>query len=507
MGKLKTRLSAWVRGENFKSEILTVIVVGVLVAANIIIYVLGSFFGWYLYTPYTDDLTISGATDELFADAVADGRRVTIMFCQAEDDILTHSTGNFVLNTAKQLQEKHSGLIELEFVNIITKRDSQGRYVDLSKYQTEGEGGEKIPIYKSSVIFISGENYKVVTDMYTSAGYVDFYTLDAEGNAISYNGEEMLASMVRWVLTSEHKTAYFTTFHGETADTGFRNMLVSSGYNVSTINLKTQEIPADAELIVISNPKNDFERAAAGTDITTEIERLRKFMNNGGNLYVALDPYVDKLPVLESFIAEYGIEFATSPTDSGVMKNIVRDSDNAITADFFTLVANYADTAEGAAIKEKVEKYNSASVILSSASALVVKEGAEPLLTASPSSRVYAGADLVGSDGNYCIGATATRTNDEGEVGRMFVVPSIYLTASDALLSGGYSNREFVYSVLDIVFGAQSVPYGCNTVYYSQDTLENLTMKTARIYTVLIMALPVALAVVGAVVTIKRKNR
>ena len=42
---------------------------------------------------------------------------------------------------------------------------------------------------------------------------------------------------------------------------------------------------------------------------------------------------------------------------------------------------------------------------------------------------------------------------------------------------------------------------------YDTATLENLVMGTARIYTAVIMAFPVAIAAVGAVVIIRRKNR
>ena len=53
----------------------------------------------------------------------------------------------------------------------------------------------------------------------------------------------------------------------------------------------------------------------------------------------------------------------------------------------------------------------------------------------------------------------------------------------------------------------EDVPYGCSPVYRRDAVLENLTMKTARIYTVIILSIPVALAAVGAVITVKRKNR
>ena len=50
------------------------------------------------------------------------------------------------------------------------------------------------------------------------------------------------------------------------------------------------------------------------------------------------------------------------------------------------------------------------------------------------------------------------------------------------------------------------MPYGCNIVSTDTTTLQNLTMREAKIYTAVILAVPVLLAVLGAVLIIKRKN-
>ena len=101
----------------------------------------------------------------------------------------------------------------------------------------------------------------------------------------------------------------------------------------------------------------------------------------------------------------------------------------------------------------------------------------------------------------------STYENENGAVGSVVVSPSVFITATDALTSGGYANREFVYAMIEEVFGAGSPPYGCNTVFYTEDVLENLTMGTARIYAVVLLMIPVAIAAVGVFVTVRRKNR
>ena len=506
----KEKVGAFVKGEKLSSSVLTAIILGLVIVVNIIVFVLDSYFGWFIFKPSSEQIEISGATDIYFEQAISEGRKVEIVFCRAEDEVAANSAGQFVLQTAKQLAERHEGFISLEFINIIRQVNSKGEHINLADYQEESASGEKIPLLKSSVVFKCEDQVKVLTDGYSSTGYSSFYTLDASGNAYAYNGEEVIASMVMWVMNKEHKTAYFTTYHGETADYGFRNMLICAGYNVETIDIRNNEIPYDETgLIVISNPVKDFERAQEGSGVVTEIERLREYMSRGGNIYVALDPYGERLPVLEEFIAEYGISVATAEVGGERIRSIVRDADNAITADFYTLVANGADTELGRSLMQTVRSFNSADVIVRESAVLEINSelGAEPLLVTSPSAELYAGGGKVGERGTYSVSAISRFVNDEGDVGSIVVAPSVYITATDALTSGGYANREFVYAMMEEVFGSGKPPYGCNTVFYTENVLENLTMGSARGYAVLLMMIPVAIAAVGVVITVRRKNR
>ena len=87
------------------------------------------------------------------------------------------------------------------------------------------------------------------------------------------------------------------------------------------------------------------------------------------------------------------------------------------------------------------------------------------------------------------------------------VVPSIYLTVSDALNGDGYANKDFLYSVFEELFWDKPMPYGCNSISYSSQILKNLTMGTARLYTAAALLIPVSIALVGTVVLLRRKNR
>ena len=207
--------------------------------------------------------------------------------------------------------------------------------------------------------------------------------------------------MTMWVLADEHKTAYFTTHHGEVADITFANILSCAGYSIEMLDLrKVNKVPDSADLVVISNPNKDFEISVSDIEnsnvessVYSEIAKLERYVEDGGNLYVALDPYVKKLHVLEDFLTKYGISFAER--DDGKLRHIVKDDDNAITPDGFTLVAEFADSNTANALRESVKQYKSErnlSVILRESAALKLDTSkAEPILVSSSASSVYEG--------------------------------------------------------------------------------------------------------------------
>lgn len=497
-----------VREERVFSASITVSVIAVILVFNVMFYILASLFGLYFAPGEDNAQTLTGTTDTVFADAIAKKRTVKIYFCNDEDSVAAHDTGALVYETARLYEERYPDFIDLEYINIITKRDSNGDRFPLSNYTKNDE-----IILKTSVIFecVESGEYKVVTDAYTSAGYADFYTLDSNGYVLSYDGEEFFASMISWVLAEEHKKAYFTVTHGEQVDASFAKVLMAAGYETDMISLRDSAVPDDADLLVISNPRSDFEISIDGSGVpvaTSEIGRLDAYLKRGGNVYVSLDPYVKKLYTLEGYLADHGIGLSETEIDGKIYRDIVRDNANAITTNGYTIVTEHADGALSTQIAENMDKYSNNDVIIREAGALTVSGTAEALLTASRSATCENGGVVTKTEGSFPVAAYNTVSSADGkEKGSIFVVSSIYMTVSDALVTNGYSNKDFMYSLFEYLYGAENMPYGCQSVLYDSNVLENLTMSTANLYTAIVLAVPAIVAVVGAVVVIRRKNR
>ena len=504
MRSFKTTANGILDNERTVSGILTAVLIATVLAFNIVIFALANIFTLTFTPDEADEFVLTGNTDALFADAQAEGKKITIYFCFPEKEkILSHDTGKFVLKTAEEYKERYGDFISIEYVNLITGLTAGGENITekIAKWQTD-EKGEKNYLARGSVIFECGESYKVVTDTYTSYAFGDFYTLDASGNIVAYNGEAFMAAMMNWVTVDYHPNAYFTVGHSEQLDRAFANILVSAGYVIDTVDLKEGPVPSDADLLIVSNPISDFEK---GIGAQRELERLNDYVKRGGNIYVALDPYVGKLPVLEGFLQEYGIAFSENEEDG--QRKMIKDSDNAITADGFTLVANFADNDIAEKIGSTVSKYSEGNVIVRETAMLEVSKGAAPILVSTPDSSLEVNGERVDSEGSYAIAAAAKIKNDNNKIASLFVVSSVYVSVSDSLITNGYSNADFMYSLFDNFYGQSGMPYGCDVVKYDTSILENLTMGKAKIYTALILAIPAAIAIAGAAVVIKRKNR
>ena len=473
---------------------------------NSVIYTLFTTYGWYLNANDEVDFSLSDTASDILTPVRASGKQVTVYFCMPEDELSVHETGKYLYGTAQELLRSFSDVFDIQYVNIITKRNQHNDYVDLSKYTKDSEGNE-LTILKTSVVFVQGDNFRVVS----SSMFSDFFTIDDAGTPIAYNGEEIFLAMALWVLSAEHPVAYFTASHSEIADIAFTRLLAAAGYAIDTIDLRREDIPENCALLVISNPRSDFERAKEGSGVITEMERLRAYTDRGGDLYVCLDPTLKReLPILENFLAEYGVSVRRTEADGKKIGEIVRDNASGITADGLTMVGAIAAGASSAqSILDRIESYRDGGIFVSTAAALDVDtaKGAYPMIVTSPSSELLVNGKVVNTDGSYTVAAVGQRTAGEN-TSSLFLSASLYMTSSNALLTNSYANRELLYGLLEFVYDADMpMPYGANMILTDTTVLEDLTRTEIRLYTALILVPAVACAVVGVVILRRRRYR
>ena len=231
-------------------------------------------------------------------------------------------------------------------------------------------------------------------------------------------------------------------------------------------------------------------------------------LEGGGNLFVMLNSLAKELPTLESILAEQGIAVSyAEDADGNRAHNVVRDLTASIVPSGYTIAAEFPDNGAGLWIADTVEKYSGGRVILGDVMALELSGNAEPLLLAAPTAELYAHGAATDSEGGYAVAAYSTVTGIDGNTGRIVVVPTSQMATTAALITNGYANRDFVYSIFEYVYKCDLMPYGSSIISFRASSLEGLTMGTARMYTAALLAIPACAAVAGVVVLVRRKNR
>lgn len=151
-------------------------------------------------------------------------------------------------------------------------------------------------------------NAKSLGDVYLEYGDKKqlVQTLIAFGNREPLSEIE-LTNAIEKIQKETVKTIYLLQGHGEysleKSQQGSLSEAVSSlkskGYNVDALNLaQSPSIPSDADVIIIASPKRElFEQ---------EVQALVNYSNQGGNLFLLLDPNTD--PGLEPLLKDWGIQ-------------------------------------------------------------------------------------------------------------------------------------------------------------------------------------------------------
>ncbi|MBE6928981.1 MAG: GldG family protein [Clostridia bacterium] len=181
---------------------------------------------------------------------------------------------------------------------------------------------EESGISAGSFIIESDTRYRVCSmyDLYeVSVSYSE------DGTATQYisgfQADETFASMLHYVTTGELPTVVQITGHREYYDEVFLEIFEKNNYEILECNLSMEEIPASADIILISSPKVDFTEA--------EIEKIDKYLREdfgSAMVFVDFDSY--DLDLFELYFEEWGI---------GVEQKMVMDSARAISMPFMVV--------------------------------------------------------------------------------------------------------------------------------------------------------------------------
>ena len=190
-------------------------------------------------------------------------------------------------NTVINKYAQYSDHIHVSYVDIYTDVDFAANYPNET-------------LTYGNILLQCGERYQILTAY-------DLFDVDEQyGTIQSSTTEQAMTSAIMSLTDSNPVSVVFLTGFGDnnrTDSSNLESILTNNGYLVSEINFLSEEIPEDADAVVLCSPTSDLTSDLADT--------LAQWLENEGQfdrtmLYFA-DGSQPSLPVLERVLSEWGI--------------------------------------------------------------------------------------------------------------------------------------------------------------------------------------------------------
>ena len=350
--------------------VITATVIAVVLAINVLFSFVADRFMWQvdetvtkyttrpdvsMYTPTEEFLNVVRdyaipMVEEMNAKRAAEGLEpitINVKFCTERDKVYAADKLRMVQYSVLALQKEFPDAVKVEYLNI-EKNPSQ-----VQKYKATSSTN----IYSHQIIFEFGTEYRVC-----SYDYFFLRNEDSTSDHWAYNGEQKIASLLLALTRAESPIAAFLTNHGENLDSckSLQTLVERAGFDVITLDLSKDEIPADCRLLISYDPQADFlglGNPAFTEGDQSEIDKLDKFLDKAYSLMIFVDSETPELPVLEEYLEEWGIALARAENAEGELDNlVVRDQTQKLDKDGYVPLAEYVTAGGGASITEDMRK-------------------------------------------------------------------------------------------------------------------------------------------------------
>ena len=387
-------------------------------------------------------------------------------------------------NTVINKYAQYSDHIHVSYVDIYTDVDFAANYPNET-------------LTYGNILLQCGERYQILTAY-------DLFDVDEQyGTIQSSTTEQAMTSAIMSLTDSNPISVVFLTGFGDnnrTDSSNLESILTNNGYLVSEINFLSEEIPEDADAVVLCSPTSDLTSDLADT--------LAQWLENEGQfgrtmLYFA-DGSQPSLPVLESVLSEWGI---------GVEPGYLIETDATHVYSSYTyLLAQY----------EENDYVDSASqpILLPNAKALTAlwendsNRYTHVLLSTYDSAVVHpenAGEDWQPADEDmqsYPVAVIGQRLTYDGTTplnSYLAVFGSMDMTNSAFTSMSALNNGEYVVELLNTLTGKEE---GITIVgkEIGTETLGISESQASIIGGFFQFGLPVIVVVIGVTVWIRRRN-
>ncbi|MBQ8623216.1 MAG: GldG family protein [Oscillospiraceae bacterium] len=503
---------------------LTVLFVAAVVLLNVVATMLFDRF------PITFDLTensIYSVSEETVNYIKGIDSLVDITVMSTEDEY--RAISDYTVQTAELLKnyQQHNPNISVSYKDFLSNPDFVANYSQTLQQgdiiiELAGSDHQRVKVISLTDILNFKESIAAYIPMNVAqygayAVHVQSVNNDIQARAESErfidssNAEQVITSALMAVTDANPITVAVLNFTGgnESDVSGLTDLLDKNGYILTELNIQTEELTDEIDLIIIPAPKIDYT--------TKETEKISTWLTNGGVLgkhmvYIA-SAEQPVTPNLDSLLYKYGLT---------VEPKVIYETNTSryLTYQTYTLqtiatenhlddVANlnlpiYVPNSRAVTTRfENIDSYNSNEPLVMSSNGAVLKD----MFVNDDSWK----AEDVEEKNAYTSVALASykALNQETHISTynyILAIGSELIVDPVLMTSAQYNNGDFILSVINEVTGKTEgitiVPkvVRSNSFEITQSNINTLTLIFAAI-------IPVAVFVVGMVIWIRRRHR
>lgn len=507
----------------------TAVFIAVLVLINIVATQIFERF------PLSFDMTSNSSysiSDETIDYVKSIDKDVKITVLAEKDDFDAQNVYTLQADEVLQKYAQYNSKIKIEYVDFLSNPNLVSQYDDgLSAYdiifETTQIGDDKKEYKRTSVVSpleLVNFSSEVVSSLSSSGMTLEAMAVNYYGSELNFvsayatktypnssgekanyiessNAEQAYTSALMIVTDSNPVKITLLTGRGEAVPLNYyQTLMKANGYEVNSVNITTEDIPADTNIAVIAAPTVDYTDA--------EVEKVSDFLNNDGKLEKNL-MYIESVqqpdtPKIDELLEEYGIiiedycmyDAEASNVSNGYLKvnlaaeDYEKDIKNNSLAMFTTLYTK--------PITLKFDEEDMKKTV-----ALLKTADTGYKMDMSTGDKVSSGEQITAAIGYK---AVFGEDNTEG-YSQVLVLGSEFLLDDTILQATQYANSQWILSVTNQMTGKTTSGITIEPSKIGGELFE-LTDAQISIYKwVFILVIPLIVLVIGVVVWVRRKNR
>jgi hypothetical protein len=482
------------------SIVLAIIVIAVIVILNVIVNLASERVNLSADLTSNSIYALSADTTD-FLKTVTSNVEIVVML----DENTISAYGDPYYKQALEIIRKYpqeNSRIKVDFINLTVNPQYTARYTEI--YQGN--------IVTGDVVITSGGRIRVFS--FDEMFNVDYST----GQAVisSSKAEQMITSAILYVCNANPKKVYIMQVESAEASPTAGNiekLLSDNGYDVLEWNPALEMLPEDADVLVIDAPLNDF---------TPEmITNIYSFLENDGkyskNLIYLSNASQKEMTNMNGLLADWGMRVKSGYfiSDENVANILSADSPLVIGAYINTSGNEYTASVTNPELPIVVVN---ASPIELTGTGITGTSAATTLLATSDTSYSFneelyaammADPNTPVETASYPVMALSSKgvRNDSGlSFSNVFVISGSNMLSSRYSEMGYFNNGEYFVSIVNTMTGRSDsislIPKSTTEITFEMNLGKFNALRNVFLYII-----PIAIAIVGAVILLRRRNK